>query len=318
MTLETDAIRETEAAPGTDWRILDRAALTRAYDNSGAVADSAARLAAWRERSAALRAAPGHVLDVPYGPHPRNRIDLFACGRADAPLLAFIHGGYWQRNAKEGFACMALGPLALGLDVALIGYTLAPEASLTRIADEIGAALCYLRARDEAAGRPRRRLVVSGWSAGGHLAALALDRPEADAALAISGVFDLAPIAGTALDEALRLTQQEVEELSPIRLAPRPSHGTAAPLVIAYGADELPELRRQSRAYGAARARHAGRTEILALAGRDHFSILEELSTPAGILSRLAADLAHGPVGDAAPMFADQGAGEVNVRIGDD
>ena len=196
---------ETDGTPPMDWRDLDRAALSRAYDNSGAVADSAARLADWRLRSAALRARPGHTLDLPYDPGPahaagpRNRIDLFACGRAGAPLLAFIHGGYWQRNAKEGFACLAEGPLALGLDVALIGYTLAPEASLTRIADEIGAALRALRAHDAAAGLGRRRLVVSGWSAGGHLAALALDGPDADAGLAISGIYDLAPIRRTSL-----------------------------------------------------------------------------------------------------------------------
>ncbi|WP_348773020.1 alpha/beta hydrolase [Methylobacterium sp. 37f] len=281
--------------PEAEWRDLDRAALSRAYDNSAAVADSAARLAEWRARSAAFRARPGHSLDLPYDPGPpygagpRNRIDRFGCGRPGAPLLAFIHGGYWQRNAKEGFACLAQGPMALGLDVALIGYTLAPDASLTRIAAEIRSALRTLRAGDAAAGLGRRRLVVSGWSAGGHLAALALDGPEADAGLAISGIFDLAPIRGTTLDEALRLTPGEVETLSPIRRMTRPG----APLVLAYGADELPELRRQSRDYAAARAAAGLETRCLALEGADHFSILETLIDPEGALARLAAELAH-------------------------
>lgn len=274
--------------PEADWRTLDRAALSRAYDNTGAVADSAVRLADWAARSARLRAAPGHALDIPYGPGPRNRIDLFACGRRHAPLLAFIHGGYWQRNAKEGFACMAEGPLALGMDVALIGYTLAPEASLTRIADEIRAALGTLRAHDAAAGLGRRRLVVSGWSAGGHLAALALAWPEVDAALAVSGVFDLAPIARTTLDDALRLTPDEVEALSPIRTITE----RAAPLVVAHGARELPELQRQSRAYAEARAQRDLPTRLQAIAGADHFSILEALRAPGGTLARAAAELA--------------------------
>jgi arylformamidase len=286
---------ETDGTPPTDWRDLDRAALSRAYDNAGAVADSAARLADWSARSAALRARPGHTLDLPYDPGPphaagpRNRIDLFACGRAGAPLLAFIHGGYWQRNAKEGFACLAEGPLALGLDVALIGYTLAPEASLTRIADEIRAALRALRAHDAAVGLGRRRLVVSGWSAGGHLAALALDGPDADAGLAISGIYDLAPIRRTSLDDALRLTPGEVEALSPIRLAPR----RFVPLVVAYGADELPELRRQSKAYAASRAAVEPETRCVALDGADHFSILEALAHPDGRLARIAAALGY-------------------------
>jgi arylformamidase len=275
--------------PETDWGDRDRAALSRAYDNSGAVADSAARLAAWRARSDALRARPGHVLDIPYGPGPRNRIDLFACGRPHAPLLAFIHGGYWQRNAKEGFACMAEGPLAHGLDVALIGYTLAPEATLTEIADAIGAALRILRARDDAAGLGRRRLVVAGWSAGGHLAALALDGPEADAGLAISGIFDLSPIARTNLNDALRLTPEEIETLSPIRrTTPRP-----APLAVACGGNELPELRRQSRDYAAARIAAGLETHAIELDGADHFSILEALIHPNGRLARIAADLSQ-------------------------
>jgi acetyl esterase/lipase len=284
---------ETDGTSPTDWRDLDRAALSRAYDNAGAVADSAARLADWRARSAALRARPGHRLDLPYDPGPshaagpRNRIDLFGCGRPGAPLLAFIHGGYWQRNAKEGFACLAEGPLALGLDVALIGYTLAPEASLTRIADEIRAALRALRVRDAAAGLGRRRLVVSGWSAGGHLAALALDGPEADAGLAISGIYDLAPIRRTSLDDALRLTPGEVDALSPIHRVPRRD----APLVVAYGTDELPELRRQSRDYAAARAAADAETRCVALDGADHFSILEALAHPDGRLARIAAAL---------------------------
>lgn len=275
-----------------DWRSLDRAALSRAYDNSGAVADSAARLAAWRARSETFRAASGHTLDMPYGSGPRNRIDLFACGRPRAPLLAFIHGGYWQRNAKEGFACMAEGPLALGLDVALIGYTLAPEATLTRIAEEIGAALATLRARDAASGLGRRRLVVSGWSAGGHLAALALDGPEADAGLAISGIFDLAPIRETRLDDALRLTPEEVEALSPIRRMT----ARAAPLIVAYGTRELPELQRQSRAHAQARMGAGLSTRLQAVPGADHFSILETLIAPDGALARAAADLAEAPV----------------------
>lgn len=273
-----------------DRRSLDRDSLTRAYDNTGAVADSAARLAGWRARSAILLAEHPCLLDLPYGPGLRNRIDLFACGRGQAPLLAFIHGGYWLRNAKEDFACMATGPLALGLDVALIGYTLAPQASLTQIADEIGAALRALRVHDSGMGLGRRRLVVAGWSAGGHLAALACAGPEADAGLAISGIFDLAPIRRTGLDDTLHLSAEEVAALSPIRHVA----DAAAPLVVAYGARELPELQRQSRGYHAARRRAGCPGGVMELAGEDHFSILDGLIAPDGALAGAAAELAWG------------------------
>ena len=176
---------------------------------------------------------------------------------------------------------MVLGPMARGLDVALIGYTLAPEATLTEIAAEIRTALVFLRERDAKAG-VQRQLIASGWSAGGHLAALSLDWPEVDAALAISGIFDLAPLRGTEIDDKVHLTEAEVADLSPIR---RPSPKR---LAVAFGANELPELCRQSRDYQAA----CPGSTLLPVPGTDHFSVLDELISPEGILTRALIALA--------------------------
>ena len=267
---------------GNDWRGTERAQRSAAYNNRAAVPDSAQRLAGWQARSAALRAALPDHLALPYGPGPRQRYDLFRCGAARAPLLVFIHGGYWQRNGREDFSCMAEGALAHGLDVAVVGHTLAPEASLTAIAGEIDAALTHLHPRDAP-------VVVAGWSAGGHLAALAARRPDIDGALAISGIFDLAPLRDTVVDDALQLTEDEVAALSPMRLP-----GPRARQVVAYGANELPELCRQSRDYAAA-ARAAGQDAILVpLADADHFSVFDALISPDGELTRHAASLARG------------------------
>ncbi len=263
------------------WLTMDRAALDKAYDNLGAVPDAQAHLDRWARLSAETRAAYPDDLDISFGPRPRNRLDVFECGRTDAPLLAFIHGGYWQRNTKETFACMARGPLARGLDVAMIGYTLAPEASLTAITAEIAAALAFLRARLEG-----HRMIVAGWSAGGHLAAQLL--PGADAGLAISGIYDLAPIRATGLNDKLALTEVEVRELSPVA-APPPG-----PLVIAYGAGELPELCRQSETYHAARLAAGVESTLVAIPGADHFSILDGLIEPTGALTEIVVQLAAG------------------------
>ncbi len=268
------------AADPIVWQGFSRAALDVAYDNSGAVADSAARLAEWSRRSAALRARQPQHLDLPYGPRPRNRIDVFRCGERRAPLLVFIHGGYWQRNSKEVFSCMAEGPLAHGFDVALPGYTLAPEASLTQIVREIHAAIAFLRLQGPSIGVAAARLVVSGWSAGGHLAASAMSWPEIDAGLSISGIFDLEPIRLGVLNEKLRLTPEEARALSPLRNLPQ----DAGRLVLAYGGGELPELQRQSRAFGH-EWRQAGLDgAVTELPGLNHFSILEELVRPDGAL----------------------------------
>jgi len=249
---------------------MDRAALDAAYNNSAAVQGSAGIVADWRRRSDALRAS---ARELRYGPAERNRIDLFEAAPG-APLLVFIHGGYWQMREKETFAFLAAGPLAHGVSVALPGYTLAPEKRLDGIVAEIRAALDLL-------GRP---LYVCGWSAGGHLTAMMMDHPNVRGGLAISGIFDLEPIRLCYLNEKLQLDAEEMLRNSPLR-GPR----IEKPLVVAYGDAELPELQRQSKEF-AARFGH----RLLPLGGHDHFSILEELASPAGVLSAAVRTLAGG------------------------
>jgi len=261
------------------WRGMTRAELDAAYNNSAAVHNSAEKIAEWTSRSAETRARPGALLDVVYGPRSNNRIDIFPCGGAHAPLFVFIHGGYWQRNSKEIFACMAEGPLAKGFDVALIGYTLAPQATLTEIVGEIRGAVKWLRAEGARFGVGEGKILLSGWSAGGHLTVMALD--EADAGLAISGIYDLEPCRLNYLNEKLNLTLEEQNALSPLRQV---SSSSSRPLTLAWGTRELPELQQQSDAYDAARKAANLPSERLPLTGHDHFSILEELANPDGRL----------------------------------
>jgi arylformamidase len=263
---------------GIVWRGMTRAQLDAAYNNSAAVKNSGEKLADWQRRSDIVRARHKELLDLTYGRWPRNRIDAFRCGRPRAPLLAYIHGGYWQRNAKEFYACLAEGPLARGIDVALIGYTLAPDATLTEIVAEARAALRWLRAQGPGLGLATEKLIVSGWSAGGHLTAMTIG--DADAGLAISGIYDIEPCRLNYLNEKLKMTVDEQVALSPIRQLPSRS----PPLTIAYGMAELPELQRQSRDYHEARQKAGLPSELMPLAGHDHFSILEELASPAGVL----------------------------------
>jgi arylformamidase len=200
------------------WATLGQAARDAAYNNNLAVANSAALVERRNAASAAFRAAHPAGLDVPYGPAPRQRFDLFAASSAVAPCLVFIHGGYWQRNTREDFACFAEGVLTHGWSMALPGYTLAPEATLTEIVGEIRRALDWLAADGSKHGVGAGPIVVSGWSAGGHLTAMALDHPRVAAGVAISGVYELAPIRETYLNEKLRLTDAEIAAFSPLRL----------------------------------------------------------------------------------------------------
>lgn len=269
------------------YRDMDRANLDAAYDNSAAVADSARILAGWNARSAAMAAAHPEHLDLRYGPRERNRIDYFSAGRG-TPVLVFIHGGYWQMRAKETFRFLAAGPLAHGISVALIAYTLAPEATLRQIVGEIGSALSWIAAQASRCGGNPDRLCLSGWSAGAHLTAMALAHPAVKAGVAISGIYDLEPIRLCFLNDKLGLDETQAAALSPIRHLPSGS----PPLAVAYGTDELPELQRQSCEYAAALAQAGLPVTLAPRAGRNHFTILEELASPDGAITALVRDIA--------------------------
>jgi arylformamidase len=267
------------------WATATQDARNAAYDNNRAVPDSAVLIEARNAAAASFRATHAGQLDLAYGPDQRHAWDLFPAGRADAPCLVFLHGGYWQRNRREDFCAITAGARERGWSTALPGYRLAPEATLTQIVAEITAALDWLQAHGPAHGIAGQ-VVISGWSAGGHLAAMALGHPLVTAGLALSGIFELAPIRDTYLDEKLQLTEMEIAALSPMRLPV-----VRKPLAIAYGSAELPELRRQSRDFHAVRAAAHAPGPLIPVVGADHFRILAALQAPDGVLLRAAEDL---------------------------
>jgi len=264
---------------------MDRQALDAAYNNSVAVADSDQYLADWLRRSEALRARMPDHLDLVYGDAPRTRLDFFGTNHTAAPTLLFFHGGYWQRNAKEGFSFIAEGPLAHGFNVAVAGYTLAPEAHMDRIVSEVRAALHWLHEHLAAWGGDPVRLYVSGWSAGGHLTAMLMGEPLVAGGLSISGLFDLEPIRLCYLNEKLGLDREQARRNSPLLNLP----ARAAKLIIAYGSDELPELKRQSREFGAAWSARGLPEEVIEVADCHHYAVLEQLAQPDGVLAKALA-----------------------------
>ena len=269
------------------YRGMDQAALDAAYNNTAAVADSARWVADWERRSAAVASAHPHHLDLRYGPRERNRLDFFPAARDGAPVLVFIHGGYWQMRSKEIFRFLASGPLAHGIAFANVGYTLAPDATLREIVKEVLSAITWIAENAGVYGADARRLYVSGWSAGGHLTALSLAHPAVRGGLAISGIFDLEPIRLSYLNDKLRLDAGEASRLSPLLHLP----STSSPLTLACGGAELPELQRQSEEFAAARARAGLSGRLVRLAGHNHFTILEELARPDGALTTLVREL---------------------------
>lgn len=280
-----DEVGAVPADPRDKWRSLDAAARDAAYNNNAAAADSAIWIEQRNRDSAAYRSTHPRGLDIAYAAAERTAFDLYAAADPSAPCLVFIHGGYWQRNSRQVFACFAEGPVAAGWSVAMPGYTLAPQANIRGIVSEIGQALDWLADRGARHGIAGP-LIIAGWSAGAQLAALHLAHPRVVAGLAISGIYDLAPLRDTSLNQALNLSEEEIAEFSPLQLPV-----TQKPLVISFGSAELPTLVHDAVRLYQLRGRAGAPGRLLPIAGANHFSILRELQQPDGALVRALIDL---------------------------
>ncbi|MFP5228067.1 MAG: alpha/beta hydrolase [Acidobacteriota bacterium] len=273
--------------PLSQWAFLSREERNRAYNNAAAVSNSSTLIQARDQASAAYRSTRKGTIDLAYGTGQRQAWDLYPGTDPSAPCLVFFHGGYWQMNGRENFACIAEGVASHGWSVALPGFTLAPEASLEQIVAENRMALDWLR--DHLAQyQLGSKVMVAGWSAGAHLAALALAHPMVSAGLAISGVYELAPLRDTYLNDKLSLTDLQIETLSPLRL-----EVVNKPLAIAYGSAELPALIEDARSFHRVRADAHAPGSLLPVARANHYTILDELRAPDGLLVRAVLDLAR-------------------------
>jgi acetyl esterase/lipase len=269
-----------------DWRKMSHEQLDLGLNNGVAVAGSTDIVAGWDKLSTGIRKRYASHLNLRYGPRERNRID-FLKARDEAPTLLFIHGGYWQTRAKETFALFAEGPLAYGINVALIGYTLAPEATLDQIVAEIHAGIDFLAKELPALGGDGKGIVVSGWSAGGHLTSMALSHPQVRAGMAISGIYDLEPIRASYLNVKLGLDEAMSRRNSPMMQA----GGALKPLSLVAGSAELPLLRKQTADFAGHRAKFGLPVTYEEIPGADHFTIMNELSSPMGRITTLIRQL---------------------------
>ena len=262
------------------------------YNNRRRVPEHAEIQGRWATASEAYRKAGKVDLDQSYGAGARHRYDLYraAAGNGNAPLVVYIHGGYWQRGDRKdnGFVAKALN--SRGISVALPSYTLCPAVGVMDIVGELRQCLKTLWEKT------KRKPVVVGHSAGGHLAAamLATDWTKvggvpADlvtSAYAISGVFDLVPLLPTSLNEALKLDPAKAREASPLLWSPPPKDRT---LVAAAGGDESQEFIRQALEIASVWSKAGVKAECVVVPGTNHFTIVEELANPeSAMLARIA------------------------------
>ena len=274
--------------PRDHWRTLAPAALERAYMPSSMVASLADEIRAYVDGSAAARASLLFETCA-YGDAPDETLDAVPASAPGAPLLVYLHGGYWQELSKRESSFMAPALHVAGFAFATVDYTLAPAAKLADIVDQCVRAVAWCRDHAAALDADPGRVIVAGSSAGAHLAALILTRLAGLAGAALlSGVYDLAPIRRTSVDGALSLSDHDVAALSPLDLAPL----EPTPLVVAVGAVETAEFHRQSATLAAAWRGHGCPVEELFVPGRQHFDLPNDLGdtdTPLGqAVARLA------------------------------
>ncbi|MFP6748036.1 MAG: alpha/beta hydrolase [Alphaproteobacteria bacterium] len=247
--------------------------------------------ARYEELSASFRAGANSRCDVPYGPAPRQVLDIFSPGdgaAAAGAILVSFHGGYWRALDKSIFAFLAAPFVAAGWTVVLPNYTLAPAATIDEIVQEAREAVAWVSRQLSVPGRP---LVVSGHSAGGHLTLMTIlsDWPEfgfegqiIDAGIAVSGLFDLEPLRHTSVNDLVRLTAESSARNSPLNLL-RPE---STPLLLAVGGLETEGFHGQSDRLAAVWRSLGNEVEVAAADGLDHFTILKDLADPSAALCK--------------------------------
>ncbi len=276
----------------------DPAWLDRMYNNRLLVPAFAQHLARWQAESAQARQTLDCQLDLAYGVGPSETLDVFPAARPGAPVVVFIHGGYWRSLDKADHSFVAPALHAAGAAVVVPNYALCPAVTIPEITLQMVRALAWTWRHARHFNGDASRITVIGHSAGGHLAAMMLacqwqavgtDLPVqlVKNALSISGLYDLAPLAHTPFLKAdLRLTPKDIRRASPA-LLPAPRQGQ---LYTVAGGDESAEFLRHNRLI----QEDWGPSVVPvceALPGLNHFSVVEALGERGSRLNQLARDL---------------------------
>ncbi|MFI1223575.1 MULTISPECIES: alpha/beta hydrolase [unclassified Streptomyces] len=268
----------------------DQESLDRQYSPSSRVADITVFLDAYAALSKRTRDELTVRTGIPYGAEACETLDFFPAAEPDAPLLVFVHGGYWQELSKDESSFPARGTVPAGAAFAALDYGLAPAYRLPDIVAQVRRGLEWLVVHAAELGVDKRRIILSGSSAGAHLVLMALLddwRPggahPADAfagAVLLSGVYDLEPLRLTYVNEPLGLTARTARPMSPLHRLP----DRLPPLVVARGGAETDEFRRQHDDLVSAVAARSPEVRDLVVSHRNHFDITFDLDDPATAL----------------------------------
>ena len=267
-----------------------------AYNNRWAVPDHMADLDRWAAESAALRDAVRCDRDIAYGKRDRETLDiLYPESDGPVPVIIFLHGGYWMSMTKDWYAFIGKNFVDAGAAFAVIGFELCPDITLAQLVGQVEGAIAHLWSRAGDYGLDRQRFYLAGHSSGGHLAAMVLGGgvsgnppvpPETfKASIIVSGLFDLAPITETYVQNYIRLDETGVRDLSPLHHMP-PKGKQMGPLILGTGEHELAEYHVHQARYAAAWSNNGHALQMCDAAGYHHFDVPYDLANADGALHR--------------------------------
>ncbi|SDV51315.1 alpha/beta hydrolase [Chitinasiproducens palmae] len=277
-----------------DLTFADLAARAVQYNARASVADFDAEMASYAALAARARAACPGILDLPYGMGRDERLDLFPvqAARQPAPLLVFVHGGYWRSQRKEDACSMVRAFTHAGVAVAVVEYTLLPEATLAEVVREIRSAVAWLYHNARTYGADPERIHVCGSSAGAHLAAMLLaDTWQASYRLpqdvikgivGLSGLYDIRPLCDIGVNDWLRLHVEQAAALSPALHLP----ASAPDVVLCVGGLETDGFRHQTFDFHARLRARGLPVQLVDNTHCNHFNLVSELAEPESALFR--------------------------------
>jgi arylformamidase len=270
---------------------LDVDALERALNPRVAVANAQDLLAEFAARAATARERLNGRHDIAYGATPFETLDVFPAAQPGAPIQVFFHGGYWRSLDKSDLSFFAVPLVDAGATVVLANYGLCPAVSLDEIVRQARAAVAWVWRNAADLGGDARRIHVSGHSAGGQLAAMALSHDWAAEGLpgdlvkgvfSISGLFELEPLMRISVNQDLRLDAAMARRNSPTLDPPPPG----ARLTVTVGANETAGFIAQSRDFHETCVRNGVASEFMAVPGADHFTVMFDLADPSSAQCR--------------------------------